>query len=88
MLRERGQRHVGGTRQLAHRGGAGAEPAQHGAPRGIAQRAKDPVEVHLLVRHVPNHTSSRYLGQCLSEGRERQLGIDCGAPLIVALARR
>ncbi len=59
MLRERWQRHVGGTRQLAHGGGAGAEPAQHRAPGGIAQRAKDPVEGHLLVRHMPNHTSSR-----------------------------
>src|SRR5262249_56019248 len=71
MLRERWERHVKGARQLAHGRGTGAEPAQHGAPRGIAQRAKDPVEVRLLVRHVPNHTPTRYLGQCLSEWRER-----------------
>src|SRR5262249_61453402 len=70
MLRERRKRHVEGARQLAHGRGAGAEPAQYGAPRGIAQRAKDPVEVHVLVRHMPNHTATRYLGQCLSEWRE------------------
>src|SRR5262249_43474850 len=71
MLRERGKRHVEGARQLAHGRGAGAEPAQHGAPRGIAERAKDPVEVHLLVRHMPNHSANGYLGQCPSEWRER-----------------
>src|SRR5215813_14239163 len=61
MLRERWERHVEGARQLAHGGGAGAEPAQHGAPRGIAQRAKDPVEVWLLVRHMPNHSEKPIL---------------------------
>src|SRR5262249_28416805 len=69
MLRERRKRHVEGARQLAHGGGTGAEPAQHGAARGIATRGKDPVEVHLLVRHMPNHSASRYSGQCLSEWR-------------------
>src|SRR5262249_6812117 len=74
MLRERAKRHVEGARQLAHGRGAGAEPAQHGAPRGIAQRAKDPVKLHLLVRHMPNHTA----GQCLSEwrGRRARLSLD------------
>src|SRR5262249_53049561 len=61
MLRERRKRHVEGARQLAHGGGAGAEPAQHGAPRGIAQRAKDPVELRLLVRHMPNHSAKPIL---------------------------
>src|SRR5262249_53560889 len=75
MLRERWERHVEGARQLAHGGGAGTEPAQHGAPRGIAQRAKDPVEMHLLVRHMPNHSASRYLGQWLSEWGERRAGV-------------
>src|SRR5262249_36833604 len=71
MLRERWERHVEGARQLAHGGGAGAEPAQHGAPRGIAQRAEDPGEMHLLCRHRPNQSASRYLEQ-ISLGMNRR----------------
>jgi hypothetical protein len=84
-LRERRKRHVGGGRQLAHGRGTGAEPAQHGAPRGIAQRAKDPVEMHLLVRHMPNHRASRYLGQCLSEWRRRGASV---SPQVLRQVRR
>src|SRR5262249_18479112 len=75
MLRERWERHVEGARQLAHGGGAGAEPAQHGAPRGFAQRGKDPVEMHLLGRPMPNHSASRTLARWLSEWGERRAGV-------------
>jgi hypothetical protein len=49
------QRHGQGPRQFAHRGRATAQPLDHGPPRGIRERLKQPIQLGRLVKHVPKY---------------------------------
>src|SRR5262249_8213151 len=55
MLHEGRQRDIEGARQLADRSGPGGESAQHRPTRRIGERAKDSVELGLLVSHMTNY---------------------------------
>jgi hypothetical protein len=51
VLHDRREGHVQGLRQLAHRGGAEAQPLDHVPPGGITQSPEDVVDRWPLLKH-------------------------------------
>ena len=65
VLREGRQSHVEWLRKLARSGGAAAQPFEDGPSCRVGQGLKNAIQLHGLVRHAPNFTPSRHLGQYL-----------------------
>jgi hypothetical protein len=57
VLGRGGQRHFERLGQLPHRAFLCGQPAEHGAPGGIAQGAEDTVEVSVSFNHTVKYTA-------------------------------
>jgi len=68
VLHESRQRHREGLREIADRCRTFAQPREHGAPRGIRERAEDDVEAaRFMVNHLVKYSPARGLCQAFAQ---------------------